>query len=235
MERETSAKLEGGHILERLTSLGEPAFADFQRKLLPTVPPEAILGVRTPALRKLAKEMLQSGEAEDFLKRLPHGCFDENQLHAFILSEIRDFPRCLEGVSAFLPYVDNWATCDQLSPKAFKKNAPALLPSIKQWLKSDHTFTVRFAVGMLMQHFLDDRFDPVYMDMVSSVRAGEYYIDMMAAWYFATALAKHYDFALPYLREGRLPLWTHNKAIQKALESSRVPPERKAALKAMKR
>ena len=221
-------------IIERLNAMNDPAYAEFQRKLIPTAAPETVIGVRTPDLRKLAKELIQNSEADAFVNRLPHAYFDENQLHAFILSEDRDFARCLSRVSAFLPYVDNWATCDQMSPKVFKKHKAELLPVIEQWLHSDHMYTVRFAVGMLMEHFLDADFDPRYLEWVSQVRSGEYYVNMMIAWYFATALAKQYDFALPYIRDRRLAPWTHNKAIQKAAESFRVPPERKAELKACK-
>ena len=221
-------------IIERLTALRDPAYAEFQKKLIPTVSPESFVGVRTPELRKLAKELAQTGEAEAFINELPHRFFDENQLHAFILSEDRDFERCLSRVSAFLPYVDNWATCDQMSPKVFKKHRAELLPVIERWLHDGHAYTVRFAIGMLMEHFLDGDFDPRYLAWVSAVRSGEYYVNMMAAWYFATALAKQYDAAFPYIRDRRLPAWTHNKAIQKAAESFRVPPEHKAALKACK-
>ena len=221
-------------VMERLKAMSDPSFADFQRKLIPTVVPETVLGIRTPDLRKLAKEMIKNGEAEAFLNRLPHPYFDENQLHAFILSEEKDFQRCLDRVSAFLPYVDNWATCDQLSPKAFKKHRKELLPVIRQWLQAEHVYTVRFAIGMLMQHFLDDDFDPRYLEWVSAVRSREYYINMMIAWYFATALAKQYETALPYIRDHRLSPWTHNKAIQKAVESYRITPEQKAELKACK-
>ena len=221
-------------IIERLKDMSDPAYAEFQRKLIPTVAPENVIGVRTPDLRKYAKELIQNGEAEAFLNALPHTFFDEDQLHAFILSEDKDFQRCLDRVSAFLPYVNNWATCDQMSPKVFKKHKAELLPVIKQWLRADHVYTVRFAVGMLMEHFLDADFDPRYLEWVSGVRSGEYYVNMMIAWYFATALAKQYDAALPYIRDRRLPPWTQNKAIQKAAESFRVPPERKAELKAYK-
>ena len=221
-------------IIERLNALRDPAYAEFQRKLIPTVAPESIVGVRTPELRALAKELIQTGEAEAFLNELPHRYFDENQLHAFILSEDKDFERCLSRVSAFLPYVDNWATCDQMSPKVFKKHSAELLPVIENWLHAEHVYTVRFAVGMLMEHFLDGDFDPRYLEWVSAVRSREYYVNMMVAWYFATALAKQYEAAFPYIRDRRLPVWTHNKAIQKAAESYRVPPEHKAALKACK-
>ncbi len=221
-------------IVERLTALRDPAYAEFQKKLIPTVSPESFVGVRTPELRKLAKELAQTGEAEAFINELPHRFFDENQLHAFILSEDRDFERCLSRVSVFLTYVDNWATCDQMSPKVFKKHRAELLPVIERWLHDGHAYTVRFAIGMLMEHFLDGDFDPRYLAWVSAVRSGEYYVNMMASWYFATALAKQYDAAFPYIRDRRLPAWTHNKAIQKAAESFRVPPEHKAALKACK-
>ena len=221
-------------IIEQLKAMSDPAYAEFQRKLIPTAAPETIIGVRTPDLRKLAKELIKNGEAEAFVNQLPHGYFDENQLHAFILSEDRDFVRCLNRVSVFLPYVDNWATCDQMSPKVFKKHAQELLPVIDQWLHDRHAYTVRFAVGMLMEHFLDANFDPAYLEWVSELRSGEYYVNMMIAWYFATALAKQYEAVLPYIRDHRLSPWTHNKAIQKAAESFRVPPERKAELKAYK-
>ncbi len=221
-------------IIERLQAMSDPVYADFQRKLIPTVARDAILGVRTPALRVMAKEMIKAGEAEAFADALPHTYFDENQLHAFILSKEKDFTKCLDRVTAFLPYVDNWATCDQMSPKAFAKHKEELLPVIQRWLRSDHVYTARFAIGMLMQHYLDAQFDPVYLKWVSAVRSGEYYVNMMIAWYFATALAKQYDSALPYIRDHRLPPWTHNKAIQKAVESSRISPEKKAELKTYK-
>ena len=221
-------------IIERLNALRDPVYAEFQKKLIPTVAPESIIGVRTPDLRNFAKELIKTGEAEAFVNQLPHQYFDENQLHAFILSEDKDFERCLSRVSAFLPHVDNWATCDQMSPKVFKKYKAELLPVIECWLHEGHMYTVRFAIGMLMEHFLDGDFDPRYLAWVAGVRSGEYYVDMMAAWYFATALAKQYEAAFPYIRDRRLPVWTHNKAIQKAAESYRVPPEHKAALKACK-
>ncbi len=222
-------------ITERLKAMRDPAYAELQRKLIPTAAPETVIGVRTPELRKLAKELIQNGEAEAFVNQLPHAYFDENQLHAFILSEEKDFRACLNGVGAFLPYVDNWATCDQLSPGVFKKRAAELLPAIQEWLKADHAYTVRFAIGLLMRHFLDEKFSPRFLDWVSALESGEYYVNMMIAWYFATALAKQYDSALPYIRDHRLPPWTHNMAIQKALESSRIPADRKKRLKECKR
>ena len=194
-----------------------------------------MVGVRTPALRALAKSLATREDLGDFLADLPHGTFDENQLHAFLLSGMRDYDACVRGVNAFLPFVDNWATCDQMSPKVFRKNKPALLGEIRGWLASDRTYTLRFAVGMLSAHFLDEDFDPSYLALAASVRSEEYYVRMMVAWYFATALAKQYDAALPFITDGKLDPWTHNKAIQKSVESYRVPPDRKEALKRLKR
>jgi len=221
-------------IREALFQLRDEEYRDFQVKLIPNVAPETMIGVRTPALRGLAKQLYRAGDYTAFLAELPHRCFDENQLHAFILSEMRHFEACLEATCRFLPYVDNWATCDQLSPQAFKKNRQRLLEYIPGWLASGHTYTVRFAIGMLMAHFLDEDFDPEYLRTVSQVRSEEYYVRMMVAWYFATALAKQYDAALPYIEGRRLDYWTHNKAIQKCVESKRIPDERKAYLKTLK-
>jgi 3-methyladenine DNA glycosylase AlkD len=218
-------------ILKKLYSLQDTKYRDFQGKLLPTVDPETIIGVRTPALRKLAKELAKQDDIGTFLDTLPHSCFDENQLHAFILSELKDYDRCITLVDRFLPYVDNWATSDQLSPRVFRKHKSELLAQIKSWLKSDTTYTVRFAVGMLMQHFLDDSFSSAYPKMVAAIKSDEYYINMMRAWYFATALAKQYDAIIPYIEQKKLDAWTHNKAIQKAVESYRITSEQKEYLK----
>ena len=218
-------------ILKKLYSLQDTTYRDFQGKLLPTVDPETIIGVRTPDLRKLAKELVKQDDISTFLDTLPHTWFDENQLHAFILSELKDYDRCITLVDHFLPYVDNWATSDQLSPKVFRKHKAELLSYIKIWLKSDRTYTVRFAVGMLMQHFLDDGFSPVYPKLVASIKSEEYYINMMRAWYFATALAKQYDAIIPYIEQKKLDPWTHSKAIQKAIESYRITPEQKEYLR----
>ena len=203
--------------------------------LLPQIPPEQILGCRTPPLRALAKSLgTDAPEVQAFLQTLPHSYFDENQLHAFLVAREKGFARCAARVDAFLPFVDNWATCDQLSPAVFKKHREELLPWIEQWLAKAHPFAVRFGVGMLMRYYLDDAFDPRYPEMVAAIRSTEYYVNMMIAWYFATALAKRWDETLPYLEPGRLEPWTRAKAIQKALESDRVPPERKAVLKALR-
>ena len=221
-------------IREALFQLRDEEYRAFQVKLIPNIAPDTMIGVRTPALRSLAKQLYRAGDCAAFLAELPHRCFDENQLHAFILSEMRDFETCIEETCRFLPYVDNWATCDQLSPKAFKKHRQQLPEYISVWLASGHTYTVRFAIGMLMAHFLDEDFDPEYLRTVSQVRSEEYYVRMMVAWYFATALAKQYDAALPYIEERRLDPWTHNKAIQKGVESNRIPDERKAYLKTLR-
>ena len=218
-----------------LFSLQDTAYRDFQGKLIPGLGAETMIGVRTPELRKLAKELAKREDIRDFLKDLPHEYFDENQVHAFILSEEKDMEKCMEELELFLPYVDNWATCDQMSPKVFRKNKKDLLTAIKRWIESDQTYTVRFAIKMLMEHFLDEDFDPIYPEMVAEVRSEEYYIRMMIAWYFATALAKRYDAVLPYLKQEKLDVWTHNKAIQKAVESYRITEEQKIYLKSLKR
>ena len=223
-----------GKIREELFRLRDGTYRDFQAKLLPTVPADAIIGVRTPELRRYAKQLIKREDAALFLETLPHGYFDENQLHAFLLSEMKDYARCLEGVKRFLPYIDNWATCDQLSPMVFAKHRGELIGEIDKWLRSGETYTLRFGIGMLMQHYLDDAFDPAYPEKVALLRSEEYYVNMMIAWYFATALAKQYEAALPYLEQGRLDSWTHNKAIQKALESYRITPEQKEYLKSLK-
>ena len=221
-------------IREELYRHQDLKYRDFQAKLIPGMEPEKMIGVRTPDLRKIAKQMVKREDIGEFLENLPHEFFDENQVHAFVISELKDYGRCVQGVERFLPFVDNWATCDQMSPKVFKKHRPELLDSIKEWIRSEHTYTVRFAVGMLMQHYLDEDFDPAYPEMVAEVQSEEYYIRMMIAWYFATALAKQYEAVLPYIEERRLEPWTHNKTIQKAVESYRITPEQKEYLKSLK-
>lgn len=221
-------------IRSELFRLQDGEYRDFQAKLIPTVSAGTIIGVRTPQLRTLAKELAKREGIEEFLSRLPHEYFDENQLHAFVISEKKDFPGCMAEVERFLPFVDNWATCDQMSPKVFRKHRQELLPHIREWLASDKTYTVRFAVGMLMEHFLDEDFDVSYLERVSEIRSEEYYINMMTAWYFATALAKQHAAALPFIEENRLAPWTHNKAIQKAIESRRITSEQKAYLRSLK-
>ena len=222
-------------IRQQLFAMQDTDYREFQVKLIPTVDPEKVIGVRTPQLRKFAKELSRDPDAESFFEDLPHEYFDENQLHAFLISEIKDFDSCILKTERFLPQIDNWATCDQLSPKVFKKHRPELLEYIKRWIRSEDTYIIRFAVGMLMQHFLDEDYREEYPELVSHVRSEEYYVNMMIAWYFATALAKQYDSVLPFIESGRLDPWTHNKAIQKAAESFRITPEQKAYLRTLKR
>ncbi len=221
-------------IREELFRLQDVQYRDFQSKLIPTVPPGSAIGVRTPALRKLARDLSKRPDIGEFLDALPHLYFDENQLHAFLLSEMKDYDTCLAAVNRFLPFVDNWATCDQMSPKVFRRHRAALLERIRIWIASGETYTTRFAIGMLMEHFLDEDFAPEHPELVAGVRSEEYYVRMMIAWYFATALAKQYEAVLPYLEERRLDAWTHNKTIQKSVESYRIPPERKEQLKRLR-
>ena len=221
-------------IRKNLKENADLKYREMQKTIIPTADPDSIIGVRTPELRKMAKALAKRDDIDEFLSDLPHKTFDENQLHAFVLSEMKDYDACMEKLNAFLPYVDNWATCDQMSPKIFKKHKDELLKQIKVWLKSKETYTIRFAIGMLMEHFLDEDFDPAYPKMVSMIRSEEYYINMMIAWYFATALAKQYDAVLPYIEEKKLSDWTHNKAIQKSVESYRITNEQKAYLKTLK-
>lgn len=209
-------------------------YRDFNSKLIPTVDKESMIGIRTPDLRKYAKQLGKSSDVIEFLQTLPHKYFDENQLHTFIISEIKDFKNCIDEINRFLPYIDNWATCDQLSPKVFKKHHNELSEYIKDWLKSDKVYTLRFGIGMLMEHFLDEDFDILYPEMVSKIRSGEYYINMMIAWYFATALAKQYESIIPFIENNSLDIWTHNKAIQKSIESYRITDEQKAYLRELK-
>ena len=221
-------------IRNELFGMQDVKYRDFQAKLIPTVEPETVIGVRTPQLRKYAGILLKRDDVQEFLNDLPHKYFDENQLHAFIISGIKDCGKCMSEVERFLPYVDNWATCDQMSPKVFKKHRSELLMKIKEWISSGETYTIRFGVGMLMEHFLDEDYDPGYPEMVSKVRSDEYYVNMMTAWYFATALAKQYELVLPFIEDKKLDAWTHNKAIQKAVESYRITDDQKSYLKRLK-
>jgi len=223
-------------IRKELFSMRDNEYRDFQSKLLPSVDSGTFVGVRTPDLRGMAKRWGKRPDAGVFLKDLPHAYFDENQLHAFIISAIKEYEPCVKEVSLFLPYVDNWATCDQLSPKVLKKQNfhENVLVKIDEWIKSSRTYTVRFAIKLLMQYFLDDEFKPEYLEKVAAVQSEEYYIKMMVAWYFATALAKQWDATLSFIKEKRLEGWTHNKAIQKAIESYRITPEQKDLLRGMK-
>lgn len=222
-------------IRKELKKLQDKGYRDMQVTIIPTVEADSIIGVRTPALRQLARELSKREDVSKFLEDIPHKFFEENQLHAFILSGMKDAESCIRLVDEFLPYVDNWATCDQMSPKVFKKHKQLLLEYVDKWIKSDHTYVKRFAIGMLMEHFLDEDFKTSYLTKASKIRSEEYYVNMMIAWYFATALAKQYDAALPFIEKQKLDKWTHNKSIQKAVESYRITPEQKEYLKTLKR
>lgn len=221
-------------IQTALFALRDPAYQAFQSKLMPTVDPQTVIGVRMPALRKLAREIAGTPVAEGFLQELPHRYYEENNLHGLLISAIPDYDGAVAALETFLPYVDNWATCDLIRPKVFGKHLPELREQIRIWLASDHPYTIRFGMEMLMTFFLDGQFQPEYLDWVAGVESKEYYVNMMAAWYFATALAKQYDAVLPYIQQRRLEPWTHNKTIQKAMESERIPDGQKAYLRGLK-
>lgn len=221
-------------VRDRLFTLQDTGYREFHSKLIPNVDKEAVIGVRTPALRKFAKEVAKTPMAAEFMKILPHRYYEENNLHGFLIEEIREYERCIRSLDVFLPYVDNWATCDLMAPKILKKHLPELLEQIRVWIGSAHTYTVRFGIGMLMRFYLEEAFVLEYADMVAAIRSEEYYVNMMAAWYFGTALAKQYEAVLPYIEEGRLPVWIHNKTIQKAVESSRIPKAHKEYLRSLR-
>ena len=221
-------------ITEKLKSLQDIKYRGFQAGLIPTVDNDKVIGVRTPELRKLAKEMSKRDDADDFLNDLPHEYFDEDQLHAFMVSGIKDFDECISEVERFLPYINNWATCDQMTPKVFGRHKEELLPHVREWIDSGETYTVRFGVKMLMSYFLGDDFDMEYADLVAGIKSEEYYVNMMRAWYFATALAYNYNEVVPLIENRKLDRWTHNKAIQKSVESYRITAEQKEYLKTLK-
>ena len=221
-------------VTEHLLALADAGNAAFTARLAPGVDPDRMLGCRIPQLRRLARTLRGTPEAAAFLTQLPHRYYDENNLHGILLGHIRPTGEALDALERFLPHIDNWATCDQLSPRVFRKHRAGLLPRIEAWLSSDHCYTIRFGIGTLMQQFLDEDFRPEYAARVAQIRSEEYYVNMMIAWYFATALAKQYDAAVPFLENRQLDVWTHNKAIQKAVESYRITPEQKAYLKTLK-
>lgn len=223
------------NITEKLFELQDIKYKEFHQKLIPTVPPDTVIGVRVPSLRSLAKKVKKSGGETEFFQNLPHIHYEENNLHAFLIEQIKDFDKCIEEIEKFLPFVDNWATCDSMRPKCFKKNTDKLLPFIEKWISSSHTYTVRFAIEMLMTFYLDELFDLKFPEKVSQIKSNEYYINMMIAWYFQAALAKQYEKVLPFLTENRLTVWVHNKTIQKCVESYRITDEQKTYLKTLKR
>ena len=222
-------------IRQEMFSMQDPGYKAFHCPLMPTVDPDTVIGVRTPALRAMAKRLKKEPEISAFLADLPHRYYEENNLHAFLIEGIADFDGCIAALNRFLPFVDNWATCDMMRPQVLKKEPDRLLREIENWISSTHTYTVRFGIGMLMAHFLDDTFDESYLQMVSMIQSEEYYVNMMIAWYFATALAKQWDAVICHLEESRLPLWVHNKTIQKAVESLRISKERKQYLRSLRR
>ena len=222
-------------VRERLFALRDGDYAAFQAKLTPGVAPEAFIGVRVPELRKLTKELAGSPEAAAFLAELPHEYYDENMLHGLLVTGLRGREECIIETERFLPYVDNWAVCDTLAPRALAEDRPALLRDIRRWAASEKVYTCRFGIGMLMRFFLDSDFSPELLEIPAAVRSEEYYVRMMVAWFFATALAKQWDAALPYIEGGRLDKWTHNKTISKACESFRVPAGRKELLRGLRR
>lgn len=221
-------------VFQRLSELSDPTYRDFHAGLIPNISPETILGVRVPALRKLARELRGSAEAQEFMAALPHEYYDENCLHGLLINDIKDFGATVSALDAFLPYVDNWAVCDLISPRSFKSRPPELAAHVRRWLDSSHSYTVRFGIGVLMSFYLDVGFEPAQLEAVAERCCEEYYVNMMVAWYFATALAKQPEAALPYIENRRLSRWTHNKAIQKSIESRRIPDETKAYLKTLR-
>ncbi|MBR6767070.1 MAG: DNA alkylation repair protein [Clostridia bacterium] len=222
-------------IREKLLEMQDVPYRDFMKKLIPTVDESAVIGIRTPELKRLAKTIAGTEDAKTFMNDLPHKYFEENNLHAYLINNIRDIGACLFETEKFLPYVDNWATCDGLRPAVFKKHPEKLLPRIRGWMESEQSYTVRFGIEMLLMHFLDDHFQPEYLEWVAGIRSEEYYVNMMIAWYFAEALAKQYDAVIPFIESNRLGAWPHNKAIQKAVESFRISDERKAWLKSLRK
>lgn len=222
-------------ILQELLKYKDDKNAEFQSKLTPSIEKSRFLGVRVPNARKIAKKAVSEYDYNKFLDKLPHKYYDENLIHSLIVSQIKDYDECIKRVNEFLPYVDNWAACDTMSPKCFKKHRSELLKQIKIWVKSKHTYTCRFGVDMLMSHYLDEDFKPEYLAIPSKIHSKEYYINMMIAWYYATALAKKWDDTIIYLEENRLDVWVHNKTIQKAIESYRITDKQKKYLRTLKR
>ena len=221
-------------IVNLLFSKQDKQYKAFQAPLIPNVDEKTFIGVRTPELKKIAKEIGNTSLGKELIETLSHQYFEEYQLHAFIISNIKDYSSCLNEVNRFLPYINNWATCDQLCPKAFNKHKDELIKEIKKWLRNDHIYTRRFAVKMLMSLYLDNDFKEEYLELVSEVKSDEYYLNMMVAWYFATALAKQYNSTIKYLEDKKLSPWVHNKTIQKALESYRINEEQKSYLRSLK-
>lgn len=222
-------------VIKRLYELEDKEYKQFQAKIVPNISPDTIIGVRVPKLKELAKELNKDSDKESFMKKLPHKYYEENQIHMFLIGMEKDFDKSIKQLDEFLPFADNWAVTDQSSPKSFKKNHEKLLPIIERWLNSDHVYTARYAINVYMREFLDEDFDVAHAELICQKKGDDYYLKMIIAWYFATALAKQYDAVVPYIENNRLETWTHNKAIQKAIESYRVTDENKAYLRTLKR
>ena len=218
-------------IQKQLFELQDMAYRDFHSRLMPDIDKEMVIGIRVPVLRKYAKSIAGTELAEKFIKELPHCYYEENNLHMMLITGIKDYARCLTEIERFLPYIDNWATCDFPAPKCFENHKEDLLPVIKRWIASSETYTIRYGIGMLMRLYLDADFDPEYVRIVAEVKSDEYYVNMMIAWYMATALAKQWDAVIPYIEEHRMSDWVHRKTIQKAVESYRITDEQKKYLK----
>lgn len=218
-------------IQKHLFELQDMAYRDFHSRLMPGIDKETIIGIRVPVLRKYAKSIAGTELSEKFIKELPHRYYEENNLHMMLITRIKDYDRCLLEIERFLPYIDNWATCDFPAPKCFENHKEDLLPVIKRWIASSETYTIRYGIGMLMRLYLDADFDPEYVRIVAEVKSDEYYVNMMIAWYMATALAKQWDAVIPYIEEHRMSDWVHRKTIQKAVESYRITDEQKRYLK----
>lgn len=221
-------------IRQGLFALKDEKYKEFQKKLIPTVDENTVIGVRMPVLRKYAKDVSGTPGEVIFMQTLPHEYYEENNLHGMLIETMKDYDECIAYLEEFLPYVDNWATCDLISPRVFKKHKDELLVKIKEWMASDRVYTIRFGMEMLMTHFLDEDFKPEYLGMAADVHSEEYYVNMMIAWFFATALAKQYEASLPYIENHCMDRWTHNKTIQKAIESYRITDEQKRYLKSLK-
>ena len=222
-------------VRKRLFEMQDTGYRDFHARLVPTVEKEKIIGIRTPILRKFAKEFGKTERSEMFLKVLPHQYYEENNLHGLLIEQIRDYDKCLGELECFLPHIDNWATCDLLALHMMKKHRDIFIREIYRWMESDKPYIIRFGISMLMRHYLDEGFKPEYPEKVAAIRSEEYYVNMMIAWYFATALAKQWDATIPYLKERKLPEWVHRKTIQKAIESYRITPEQKVYLKYLRK
>ena len=230
MDKESVIK----NVQRELFEMQDLKYRDFHAKLMPTVDKGTVIGVRTPELRKFAKEYGKTEEAKIFLQVLPHQYYEENNLHGLLIEQIKDYDQCIEELERFLPYIDNWATCDLLAVRTVKKHLDLFIKEIYRWMESKHTYTIRFGMNMLMRYYLENEFKLEYPEKVAAVRSEEYYVNMMRAWYFATALAKQYEKILPFLEEQRMEVWTHNKAIQKATESYRITPEQKEYLRTLR-